>query len=1049
MGTRVEKDGYSAELTDDLEVVHRNPRGRKLKQFPAQLAGAPGIRALHETRTHLRAHREACHAQAGEWAKEGTAVPRALADQDPLWREALEAGPVQLTDELGEDGLWARTYAGFGGRTLTQLVPEQLIPFRDRLMRGQEWEPDGCFSTGIPDPSDGALPFPERVLAAHPGSEELAAEKILLLRACTHGWAYVFKKDIDAVLQGLEETAPALLTTLLDEMADLALRHGDRPSAAAWFGRARTAERTQAREADKEWLLDRYLTYAASDALSATTLRAWARESAVKGVATAADLPRFREVAIRRIRASSEVYPQLALDLRRLAKASGQEPERELATLLGEMFTAGQVPLDDEKFWADCLKGQAVDLLTADAPGTARRTLDLRPGRALAGSGLWLRLLERTGALALLTGEAPGLETGEAAAWLTRNLTTNRDGNGTWPVMYEIAERIAPKLAADGVPVVVRYRRTGDRDSHYRTPLDLIDLLLEHAVPVADPPELLGPSQPYHVQLGRRPQLEHLQADPRFARELRARARADLEMTLKDLGTNSWYQPHETKGWDRIPQLLDNRTGHEEIRAWFDRERAKLPTVTGLHDLALLLGRLVHAGVALDLVPKEAALAAEFAAVDVVPLLMAELPGTVARPQVVELLNRLQPAWVSREGVRGPNRGPILEALPHLGDPSQSEAASSLVMAVNCRAGLERLAHRFTPVEAEEEPAPDRTPEDADARVGRRMVRLATDGTAAVWDGDLTTPTTTFDRLRRDDGFRHTHVCAAPLVLCAVSTRQTGRLSPAGALTAYAAHPFVTDAPGRWRFVRCEVPEYRGGRAVAFDGEVFRTATSVAHVLGSGGRDSWRTLWEYAPDGVFPEDGPLAAGGATLTEAHVLEPVRPGDWFTRFAQLYREHGSAPARPELATAFAERLGLTTAEATVLLTAHVPCTPSRSGQRLGHRPRLHSADLRAWGIQGKDAEQAVAVLTDMLGPDRAATLYDKLLPDDPEQLWTTGPDVERAAAWWIEELGRPLPVPTALLPLAAKEILPPKGEAALPRQLRRGIPAYRPPLRSEAH
>ncbi|OSP28997.1 hypothetical protein B7767_39980, partial [Streptomyces sp. 13-12-16] len=924
----------------------------------------------------------------------------------------------------------------------------QLIPFRDRLMRGQEWEPDDCFSTGIPDPSDGTLPFPERVLAAHPGFEELAAEKILLLRERTHGWTYVSKKEIDAVLQGLDETAPALLITLLDEVADLALRDEDRPTAAAWFGRARTAERTQARKVDKEWLLGRYLAYAEAGALSATTLRAWARELAAKSAATPADLPRFREVAIRRMQASSEIHPQLALDLRKLAKAAGADPERELATLLEEMLRTGHIPLNDEKFWADCLKGTAVDLLVQHAPGTARKMLDQRPHRSLAGSGLWLHLLERTGALALLTGEAPGLKPGEAAAWLTAGIATRRDGNGTWPVMYEITERIAPKLAADGVPVEIRYQRIGNnRDHYHKTPLDLIDLLLEHGVPVSDPPELLGPCKPHDVELSRRPELKHLQADPRFARELRARTRADLEMTIRDLGTNSWYQPHQSKGWDRIPQLFDNRLGHEEIRAWFGRERAKLRTVADFDDLVLLLGRLVHAGAALDLLPKDADVAAEFAAVDVVPLLMAKLPDTVARPQVEELLGRLEPCYVGRDGVQPPNRGPIQETLPQLGDPTRSEAASSLVMAVNCRAGLEKLTHRFTPVEDGAKPTADRRPTDPDERVGRLMIRLAKDDTV-VWDGDLTKPTTTFERLRRDDGFRHTHACAAPLALCAVSTGQAGWLSPVGALTAYAAHPFVTDEPGRWRIARCEVPEYRGGRAVAFDGEVFRTATSVAYVLASGGRDPWRTLWEYAPDGVFPEDGPLAAGGAELTDVHLLEPVRPGHWFTRFAELYREHGHAPARPELATAFAERLGLTPAEATVLLTAHVPCTPRRSGQRHSYRPRYRSADLEAWKIRRKDAEQAVAVLTDMLGPDRVATLYDRLLPDDPEQLWTTGPDVDRAAAWWLAELGSPLPVPTALLPLAAKETRPPKGEEALPRQLLQGTPGHWPHLRLPA-
>ncbi|MDF3140018.1 MULTISPECIES: hypothetical protein [unclassified Streptomyces] len=1044
MGRRVEKGGYTAELTDDLEVVYRNPQGRRLKKFPDAIAGALGLVALLEARTQLRKHREACRLQAGEWATAGVSVPRALADADPLWRQALEAESVDLTDELGDGGLWARTYAGFDGRTLTQLLPEQLIPYRDRLMRGQHWEPDGCFSTGIPDPSDGALPFPERVIAAHPGLEEPATERLLLLQERTNQWSFVYKTDVDGALQGLEESAPGLLITLLDEMADLALRQGEQQAAAAWFGRARTAERVQARKVDKEWLLGRYLTYAEGKALSATALRAWARELAVKGVATEADLSRFRRVVIRRLQASSELYPQLAVDVRKLAKAAGLEPEGELATLLGEMFAVGGVSLYHDKFWADCFKGPAVDLLGTHSPEAVRQVLSLRPPPFDDSSRLWRELLERTGALALLTGEVPGLPVGEAAAWLSACIVANSGTKGARPVIYEIAERIAPKLAADGVPVEFRYRRIGQR-TNGKTPLDLIDLLLEHAAPVADPPELLGPSQLYDIQLSHRPKLEHLQADERFARELRARVRADLEMTTKDLATNAWYQPHDTKGWERIPQLFDNPIGHEEIRAWFGRERAKLRAGLDFEELVLLLGRLVHVGVAVDLLLKDVDAAAEFAAVDVVPLLLEELPDTVSRAQVEELLGRLQPYYVEREGVRGPNRGPILEALPQLGEPMHSQAARSLVMAVNCRAGLERLVRRLTPGEGDVALTDDASPEEPEDQVSRQMMRLAKDGTA-VWGGDLAQATTTFDRMPRDGRFRRTHACAAALALCAVSSRADG--SAARSLMMYAAHPFVTGEPGRWRIVHCEVPEDRTDVNAPLPGTAFRTATSVAFVLASRGRDPRRTLWEYSPDGTFPEDGPLASAGVQLTRAHVLKPARPGGWFARFAELYRKHGPAPARPELAGAFAERLGLSPAEAAVLLIAHVPCAPYQLDEEDDYLSGHYATDVEPWKIRRSEAEQAVAALTSALGSRFLRTLYDKLLPDDPEQLWTKGPDVDRAAEWWLEELGGPLPVPAALLPLATKETLPPQGEAALARQRRRGDRPWWPHLRLPA-
>ncbi|MDT9687280.1 hypothetical protein Q5762_02740 [Streptomyces sp. P9(2023)] len=1042
MGTRVENNGYTAELTDDLEVVYRNPQGRRLKNVPEPLSGTPGLGLLLRTWTQLKKHRELCRQQARAWAQAGVRIPSALADADPLWREALESEAADLADDPGDGGLWARTYTGFDGRTLTLLLPEQLVPYRDRLMRAEHWEPDGCFSTGLPDPSDGELPFPERVIAAHPGLEEVAAEKLISLQERTSRWRFIFKSDIDVILHDLEESAPALLVTLLDELADLALRKGERQTATAWFGRARTAERSQARKVDREWLAGRYLAYAEDKALSATVLRAWARDLAVKGAATGADLAGFRLVVIRRVQASGELYPQLAADVRKIARAAGLEPERELATLLGELFAVGGVALTDEKFWTDCFKGPAMDMLGDHAPEAVHQVLKLRPRRFGESSTLWRELLERTGALARLTDEAGGLPAGEAAAWLSECVASNNGRNGLWPVMYEIAERIAPRLAADGVPVEFQYQTFGRRTGA-KTPLDLIDLLLEHGAPVADPPELFGPSELHDLELGRRPKLEHLRADERFARELRARARADLEMTTKSQASNSWYQPHAVKGWQQIPTLFDNPIGHEEIRAWSDRERATLRAGVDFEELVLLLGRFAHVGVAVELLLKDADAAAGFAAVDVMPLLMAELPDTVTREQVEELLGRLQPYHVDRDGVRGPNRGPILETLPQLGEPIHSLAARSLVMAANCRDGLERLVRRFTPGEADRTPAPDAGTDDPDVRMSRRLMRLAEHGTT-VWGGDLAQADATIDSLPRDNRFRHTHACAAPIALCAVSSRAGGRADRS--LPAYAAHPVLDGGPGRWRIGRCEVPEDGTDVQLPLPGKVFRTATSVSVVLGGG--KSHRMLWEYAPDGSFSEDGPPGPAGLKLTRAHVLEPVRPGAWFARFAELYRENGPAPARPELAEVFAERLGLTVAEATVLLMAHVPCAPHQLEDEDGYLSRHPRTDLEPWNIRWKEADEAVGALTSTLDPRFVTALYDKLLPDDPEQLWKTGPDVDRAAEWWLHELGSPLPVPTALLPLAAKETLLPKGERALHRVHSRDARAWWPHLRLPA-
>ncbi|MEU9112668.1 hypothetical protein AB0D04_12905 [Streptomyces sp. NPDC048483] len=1021
MGHRVEQDGYTAELSGALEVVYRNPHGRALRKLPDALRGAPGLDALHSAAERLEKHDAACLVWAREWARTGASVPRALADADPLWRAALEGEGSTLTDDAGEGGLFARTYTGFSGHTLTQLLPEQVIPYRDVLMRIAHWEPDGLFSTGIPDASDGELPFPERVIAAHPGQEESAARKVRALELTTDDWRRVTKHDVDGVLGGPQETAPALLATLLDELADLALQQGDGATAAAWFGRARETERLQGLKADQEWLQGRYLTYAGAKALPASALRARARELAVKGVATEADLARFRAVVLRRVRATSEAYPQLAVDLRKIARAAGLSPDAELATLLQEILAAGGVTLEEEKFWTECLKGRALELLADRGPETLRHVLELRPGSFGEGRALWPQLLARTGALPLLTGAAPGLPDGAAAAWLADCIRYGSDQDGPWLFVYDLAERIAPRLAADGVPLEFRYWSRGERQTG-KTPLDLIDVLLEHGAPVADPPELFGWPHLNTLLVARRPELAHLQADERFARELRAWVRAHLDVDA----TVNRYRPQSTTGRRRMPGLLDNPTGHEELRAWCARERAKLRAGVDLDELALLLGRFAHVGAAVDVLLEDAEAAQEFTAVDVMALLMAKMPEGVSRAQAAELLETVRPDDPAGDGDTSRSRGRVREALPQLGEPAVGQVARDLITAVNCRTGLERLVRRFTPGEADEggeAPVPTPRRDDPEVAVSRQLMKLAESG-APVWDGDLAQADAEFTVAPGHLRFLGIHAHAAPLALCAVSARRLGSdtaYQAGRSLLTYATHPFVSGKPGRWRIVHCEIPTRPSPARAPARGTAFTTATSAACVM-DGGSDPHRTLWEYAPDGAFPEDGPLAAAGARLTRAYVLEPVRPGSWFVRFAELYRRHGSAPPRPALARAFAERLGQTVAEATVLLMAYVPAAPHQVAEERVHDRGYRVEDLEAWQIREKEAEHAVHSLTSALGPEFFAALYDKLLPDDPEDLWTAGPDVDRAAGWWRRELGSPLPVPAALLPLAIKETLP---------------------------
>ncbi|NBE56016.1 hypothetical protein GUY60_32185, partial [Streptomyces sp. YC537] len=1046
---RIKKNGYAAELTDDLKTVYYGPSGRPLKKQPRELKGAPELAAFARVRHDLEAHRDECRALAVAWAAAGQDAPRALAEGDPVWRLVLDEAGVELHDDRPEEHtegrLFARTYTGPFDVTRTQLLAEDAVPHRDLLMRADGWEPElgGLFATAVPDPSGGELPFPERVLAAHPGLEVPALEKIRTLREVTSRWQYLSKKSVDAVLAGLEQTAPALLVSLLDGVADLALRQEDIQVAAAWFGRARKGERLHAREVDESWLDRRYLTYARAGALSATVLRERARELMGKGSGAASGperVDRFRAVVIARLQATGELYPQLAADLRKIAKAAGLDPEETLAGLLHEVVQErGGLSLSDDKLWQDCLKGRAVELLRARGPEAAHAALRLRPRGWTPNGELWRELLDRTGALALLTGEEPGLPDGEAARWLSACARHHNPRKAPPAELYQVAELIAPRIVADGVPVEFEFWTSATRKDE-ATLLDLVDVLLEHGAPVCDPPGALGPAYLYNVTVKHRPDLTHLLADERYARQLRARVRMSLAVEDDRWRTNTSFQPHQFgQGWRQIPALYDNAVGHDEIRSWFARERELLRAGPDFAELVLLLGRLVHVGVAVAQLLKDVEAAAEFAAVDVLPLLTAELaalpdelaalPAGLPGARVAAVLDRLEPD-LARDQVRGTNRTVLMEELPELkaGAEATEKAYLAFVMAANCRAGLASVVHRLTP-EAEKKPA---TPLDPSMRLCRELRALAEAG-EPVWAGDLSQATSTIElpAYRWPREFRKMHAHAATYALRAASGTIRENLA-FDALRTYAELPFVTGDAGRWRIVLCDVPEARAPAATresAVQGSAFRLATSAAAVVAQGSPPR-RVLLEHAPEGAFGEDGPLAAAGATLVSAYVLEPVRPVAWFRRFVELYEQRGTPAARPESALALAEGTGLSAAEAAHVLAGWADAAPHQAEEQ-DNSGRYWDADLSAWRIDGKDGRWAADTLAACLDPRRAAALVERLLPDDPETLWTTGPDVTRAVAWWQEQFGAPVPVPQALVPLAAKEMTRPEGEQPVRR------------------
>lgn len=709
MGRRYEVGGYTAELDDDFQVVHRNPRGKKLQQVPDWLADSEGVRWLYRLRRALTGHRRLARLHAEAWAAAGTRVPLALAESDPVWREALDDAGVEPVagppaPDVDEAALIARTYAHPDDHTMTLLLRASFARHWDALMASQEdWALTDTFATGIRVPEDTELPFPERLMAAHPGREQEALEAAYAFGWSLWGSPLLYKFILDNDLEHLAATAPGFLPAFLDELAGMCLKAGGKHKehATGYFTRARNAEREHHTKPDERWLDARYATFADHGALAIGAVRARAKELAPRGAVVSPDqLRRFRDVLVRRVHTPRDLYPGMAAGLRKVARAAGADPESEVAAMLAVIVPrVGLCAGDADKFWVDVLKGKALDLLVERRPETVHDVLRLLPDDANSTED-WLSLLRRSGALALLTGERPGLPVGEAARLLHDWLASEP----TWRVrsdeLYDLAVRLAPRLAADAVPVRLPCPAPGRRRA--LIPLDLADELLGLGVPLADPPPKLGGPGAAHLLVHRRPQLTRLLADPRFARELRLALTAELELEgLPEAGVSyhRHYRPHreaELNSWRSTPGICRTPLGREVLCAWLNRQRERLRAGPDLNGLVHVLAPFVHIGGVVDELLKDEAAAREFASVDVVALVLPDLPAEADRPAIEGLMATMRPKDLIGTRPMPDLRTRIDETLPDLSELQAAQAWKALQTGVNCQEGLRRLVARLS-----------------------------------------------------------------------------------------------------------------------------------------------------------------------------------------------------------------------------------------------------------------------------------------------------------------------------------------------------------------
>ncbi|MCG3040726.1 hypothetical protein L7D48_09125 [Streptomyces sp. S1A] len=555
----------------------------------------------------------------------------------------LEAGavlPPGTTDREDADVLTVRAYThpALDERRIVRLVPGTLGEAEDLALDflGLAREP---VVHEVGQVRRETLGFPAWALVNDPANGHHA----LALVRDVERLARQAKSRPGAAKEGFEElgerlgrAVPHFLPTFYEQAARVFLRHENTTYAAAFFGKAREAERVHALPVDEERQRAVFLEFAFAGALTVKALKEHVKALSAR-LAPAEAWAQFRQLTVERCAAGMPPYASLPQDTRALIRAAGLDRVAEECALVEDLLASPAAVRAPASFWNAYRSTLAA--LAGQRPSVRLRLLEIMPaglGRSTEDDEFWLALLAETGADRLLTGEAGanGAETGadgvDAADWLSRWALHRKHGSsvsGRSPATLALVERMAPRLRARGRPVDLftgRWNAAAD--------LDLLDLCVAQGIPLTLPETGKGVLLPLDRWLretrpGRR-DLTAVAADPRCRRLL---YHSVGSLSGRHLGTG----------------LLDEVAGHpvlaDVLREWLDDAAGELAAAAGLPAARAALSRLrpFHA-VAARVSPRAVAGAAAF---DAAPLLgrtlRAGILDELGWPALEEALRRL------------------------------------------------------------------------------------------------------------------------------------------------------------------------------------------------------------------------------------------------------------------------------------------------------------------------------------------------------------------------------------------------------------------------
>ncbi|MGV9404502.1 hypothetical protein [Streptomyces sp. NPDC003667] len=526
----------------------------------------------------------------------------------------LDAGavlPPGSTAREDADGLTVRTYGhpALGERRVVRLVPGTLGEAEDLALEfiGLAREPE---APEVGQVRRETLGFPAWALVNDPanGHHALAlvkdVERLARQAKSRPGHA---KDGFEALGERLGRAVPHFLPTFYEQAARVFLQHENTTYAAAFFGKAREAERVHALAVDEERQRAVFLEFAFAGALTVKALKEHVKDLA-RRLDPAAAWAQFRQLTVERCAAGMPPYASLPQDARGLVRAAGLDRDAEERSLVADLLASPAAVRAPASFWRS-YRGVLSDLAERQ-PAVRARLLEIMPaglGREVEDDEFWLTLLAECGAERLLTDpEAAREHAVEPADWLGRWAYFRKHGGSfsrRSPATLALVARMAGPLRAAGRPVDLFTGRW-----HAGADLDLLDLCAAEGVPLATP----GPQVSAYLPL------------PGWLKDDRA-GRRDLVAVAADLRFRPLlHRALEAVGRDNTgAALLKTVAAHpvlrDVLREWLDEAAGRYTRATGLPGARAALDRLrPFRPVAADVAPDAVALVAGHA---VAPLL--------------------------------------------------------------------------------------------------------------------------------------------------------------------------------------------------------------------------------------------------------------------------------------------------------------------------------------------------------------------------------------------------------------------------------------------